>query len=99
MNLLACALEMLLKFFAHLMGHDILIMPDAPDKSLFDFKRWQHGRQGCEYFGLGLHVIVSPQDAPRKTRSTLNPHELHCSASAMHLDEDIGHHKARIAIT
>jgi hypothetical protein len=43
-------------------------MPDAPDKSLFDFKRWQHGRQGCEYFGLGLHVIVSPLRMPPDKR-------------------------------
>ncbi len=49
----------IIKVFAYLVGRDVLVMTDAPGKSLFDFKRWPHGRQGCEYFGLGLHVVVS----------------------------------------
>jgi len=60
MALLAFSLDIFLKLFALLIGRDILILPDAPDKSLFDFKRISHGPQGCEYFGLGLHLIVSP---------------------------------------
>jgi hypothetical protein len=38
----------------------IFIELDAPSRSLFDFERWSHGRQGSEYFGLGLHVVASP---------------------------------------
>lgn len=60
MNQLAFAFDQFFKFFAYLLGRDILILADAPDKSVFDFARLQHGRQGCEYFGLGLHLIVSP---------------------------------------
>lgn len=60
MTLLAFLLDLFFKLFALLMGRDILILPDAPDKSLLDFKRVSHGPQGCEYFGLGLHLIVSP---------------------------------------
>ena len=59
MQFLIFPLNLILRAFAYLIGRDILILTDAPDKSLFDFKRWQHGRQGCEYFGLGLHVVVS----------------------------------------
>jgi hypothetical protein len=59
-NFLAFVLTLFLKLFAYLLGRDILIQADAPDKSVFDFKRWSHGRQGSEYFGLGLHLIVSP---------------------------------------
>jgi len=67
-NQLAFSLEMFFKLFAYLMRRDILILPDAPDKSLFDFKRWSHGQQGCEYFGLGLHLIVSPLRMPSKNK-------------------------------
>ena len=60
MDFLASSLTLFFKLFAYLVGRDILIQADAPDKSAFDFKRWSHGRQGCEYFGLGLHLVVSP---------------------------------------
>jgi hypothetical protein len=60
MNYLALILDKFLKSFAYLLRRDILILADAPDRSLFDFERRQHERQGCEYFGLGLHLIVSP---------------------------------------
>jgi len=39
---------------------DIFMELDAPNRSLLDFERWSHGRQGSEYFGLGLHVVASP---------------------------------------
>lgn len=32
--------------------------------ALFGFERRQHERQGCEYFGLDLHLIVSPLEMP-----------------------------------
>jgi hypothetical protein len=57
---------MLLAVLLYLVGWDLVILPDEPGKSFFDFKRWPHGRQGCEYFGLGLHVIVSPLRMPPK---------------------------------
>jgi len=68
MNQLAFVLDLFFKFIAYLLGRDILILADAPDKSLFDFKRWSHGQQGCEYFGLGLHLIVSPRQMPQKNQ-------------------------------
>jgi hypothetical protein len=64
MSYLAFILDIFLNYFAYLLKRDILILADAPDKSLFDFARWEHGRQGCEYFGLGLHLIVSPLEMP-----------------------------------
>jgi hypothetical protein len=68
MNYLAFILDIFLNSFTYLLRRDIIVLADAPDKSLFDFERWQHGRQGCEYFGLGLHVIVSPLEMPVHSR-------------------------------
>jgi len=39
---------------------DIFIELDAPNRSFFDFEKRSHGRQGTDYFGLGLHVVASP---------------------------------------
>jgi hypothetical protein len=39
---------------------DIFIELDAPNRSFFDFEKRSHGRQGSDYFGLGLHVVASP---------------------------------------
>lgn len=68
MTVLAFSLELFFKLFAFLLGRDILIQADAPDKSVFDFKHYSHGQQGHEYFGFGLHLIVSPlRMRPKKT--------------------------------
>jgi len=47
-------------FILTLLTLDIFMEQDAPNWSLFDFERWSHGRQGSEYFGLGLHAVASP---------------------------------------
>ena len=65
MNFSACLLSTLFKGFSRLIGRDLLIVRDEPDKSLFDFKRWRHDQDVCEYFGLGLRLIVSPLPASK----------------------------------
>ena len=60
MNFPTCLMVTLFKGLSCLVGRDILIVRDEPDKSLFDFKRWRHDRAVCEYFGFGLRLIVSP---------------------------------------
>lgn len=59
MNFLVILLETVLNAFICLLGKDVLILPDAPGRSLFDFERRPYGTQICEYFGLGLHLIVA----------------------------------------
>lgn len=59
MNFLVILLETVLNAFISLLGKDVLILPDAPGRSLFDFERRPYGTQICEYFGLGLHLIVA----------------------------------------
>ena len=68
MNFPACFLVTLFKGFSRLTGRDLLIVRDEPDKSLFDFKRWRHDSEVCEYFGLGLRLIVSPLPAAKNRR-------------------------------
>ena len=56
---LSCLFETVLNRLSRLVGLDIFIEPDAPDKSLFDFESRHHGHHGSEYFGFGLHLVVS----------------------------------------
>ncbi len=65
MNFLVISLETVLNAFLCLLGKDVLILPDAPGRSLFDFERRPYGPQICEYFGLGLHLIVETHRSPR----------------------------------
>ena len=59
MNFLVISLETVLNAFTCLVGKSVLILPDGPGRSLFDFERRPFGPQICEYFGLGLHLIVA----------------------------------------
>ena len=59
MNFLVISLETVLNAFTSLLGKSVLILPDGPGRSLFDFERRPYGTQICEYFGLGLHLIVA----------------------------------------
>ncbi len=63
--------QIFLAFLADVMGKDIWVLSDAPSRGLFDFERRQHGRQSCEYFGLGLHLIVLPRRVPPASGSDL----------------------------
>ena len=65
MNFLVISLETVLNAFLCLLGKDVLILPDAPGRSLFDFERRPYGPQICEYFGMGLHLIVATHRSPR----------------------------------
>ena len=65
MNLLMISLETVLNAFTWLVGKDVFILPDAPGRSLLDFERRPCGSQICEYFGLGLHLIVSTHGRSR----------------------------------
>jgi hypothetical protein len=60
MNKFTYRLESLVNIFAHLIGFDVYIDQDAASKGLFDFQRTDHGMDGSECWGLGLHVVVSP---------------------------------------
>lgn len=57
----------MLKMLTCLLRQDFVILADAPNR-LFDFERRDYGPNGCEYFGLGLHLIFVPHRG--STRST-----------------------------
>lgn len=59
MDFWTSSLERFLNLFAHLRGRHVIVMADAPSRKLLD---WESRTDGAnrEYFGLGLHVIVSP---------------------------------------
>jgi hypothetical protein len=65
MNFLMLSLETVLNALTRLVGKSVLILPDAPERSLLDFERRPYGPHICEYFGLGLHLIVETR---RNTR-------------------------------
>ena len=47
----------------HLFGYDVFIEADAPSsRGLLKFERVPYGDAGTEFFGLGLHVVVSSVD-------------------------------------
>jgi hypothetical protein len=52
--------ENILNIFLYLIGREIAIAADAPERSLCDFEKRRHAQDVDEYFGLGLHVILSP---------------------------------------
>jgi hypothetical protein len=53
-------LESILNTFTHLMGLDLFIEQDAPSKGLLDFATETHSDGSREWWGLGLHIVVSP---------------------------------------
>jgi hypothetical protein len=59
MDFLFTALETVLNAFTFLSGRNVWILPDALGRSLFDFERRSHSSEICEYFGLGIHLIVA----------------------------------------
>jgi len=59
MNFLFVSLETVLNAFTFLSGRNVWILPDALGRSLFDFERRSYSPQICEYFGLGIHLIVA----------------------------------------
>ena len=63
MYFLADTLEAFMNILAPLWGQQAWVFPDATDRPLFDFERRLHGKQR-EYFGLGLHVLLSPHVRP-----------------------------------
>ena len=52
--------ENTLNLFLHLIGWEITIDSDAPERSFYDFEKRVHAQDVHEYFGLGLHLILSP---------------------------------------
>ena len=57
---LSCIFEKIANKIVNVIGLDLFTEFDAPDRHWCDFERWPHGRQGSEYFGFGLHLVVSP---------------------------------------
>lgn len=61
MYFIAATFEKLVNVFAPVWGLSILVLPDATERSLFDFEYRSHrcNRRLREYFGLGLHFVVT----------------------------------------
>lgn len=64
--------EVFSKIVSRLTGRNFLIMSDASDRSLFDFESRSSDAGGCEYFGLGLHVIVTPVHKPLRNAGDMS---------------------------
>lgn len=45
--------------FAHQLGRDLFIEGDAPSRRLLDFAHRSPGIGEHEYWGFGVHVVVS----------------------------------------
>jgi hypothetical protein len=63
---LSSGIEFVLNTFLYVIGRQITITSDAPDRSLCDFEKRMHAQDVHEYFGLGLHLIVSPLRITKK---------------------------------
>lgn len=50
------AIERVIRLF----GVDVFTQLDTSGQGLFSFERRDHGKGDREYFGLGLHIVVSP---------------------------------------
>jgi hypothetical protein len=59
-------IENTLNIFLNLIGLEITIGADAPERSLYDFEKRVHAQDVHEYFGLGLHLILSPLRQAKK---------------------------------
>ena len=50
--------ENILNIFLNLIGWEITIASDSPERSLCDFEKRMHAQDIYEVFGLGLHLIL-----------------------------------------
>jgi hypothetical protein len=53
-------LESFLNTFLCFIRREITITSDAPERKWFDFEHRTHVKDVSEYFGLGLHLILTP---------------------------------------
>lgn len=59
-------LESILNTFTHLFNLDLFIERDSKQFGLFDFATETSSKGDREWFGLGLHLVISPlQVSPR----------------------------------
>jgi len=59
-------IEFVLNTFLCLIGREITITSDAPQRNWFDFEKRTHAQDVSEYFGLGLHLILTPLRIAKK---------------------------------
>lgn len=71
---MAYLLDIFLNMVSRLTGKHFLILSDSPGRSLFDFERRSNEAKVCEYFGLGLHLIVTPDRSHRQSRQDSRAH-------------------------
>ena len=63
---LSSMIESMLNAFLCLIRREITITSDAPERKLFDFEQRTHPQHVSEYFGLGLHLILTPLRRAKK---------------------------------
>jgi hypothetical protein len=63
---LSSSIESMFNTFLCLIGREITITSDAPERKLFDFEQRTHAQDVSEYFGLGFHLILTPLRRAKK---------------------------------